>query len=74
MEIIFQKEWDYTFSKNEDNELIFSVLCGTVALFEYHVLLNQDEINQYNKQGKKFIEHLAQKIRNNPNQWTSKKV
>jgi hypothetical protein len=74
MEIIFQKKWDYTFSKKDNNEFILSVLCGTIALFEFEIILNQSEIDQHNKKGKEFIEYLVQKIRDKPDDWISRKI
>ena len=74
MEIIFQKEWDYTFSKKNKNVFILFVLCGTIALFELEIILNQSEINEYNNKGKEFIEYLVQKIRDKPDDWISRKI
>jgi hypothetical protein len=74
MEIIVQKSWDYTFSRNTNGQLILSVLCGTVGLFEIDIILNQDETTQYNKDGEAFIEQLAKQIRDNPHAWSERKT
>ncbi|MDI1257329.1 MAG: hypothetical protein PSV16_14640 [Flavobacterium sp.] len=73
METIFQKEWDYTFSKNGNNKFILSVVCGSIALFEVDIILNQEEINRYNEDGEKFISSLAKTIREKPENWGIKK-
>jgi hypothetical protein len=42
METLLQKPWDYTFSRNDTGELVLSVLCGSVGLFEIDIVLNHE--------------------------------
>ena len=74
METIIQKQWDYTFSKKDDGQLLLSVVCGSVGLFEVDIVLNQEETDQYNELGEVYIDELAKQIRHNPNDWSSRKI
>jgi hypothetical protein len=74
METLLQKPWDYTFSRNDTGELVLSVLCGSVGLFEIDIVLNHEETEQYNKNGETSIDQLAGRIRYNPNDWISRKI
>ncbi|MDR6969174.1 hypothetical protein J2X31_003201 [Flavobacterium arsenatis] len=53
MDIIIKKDWNYSLYSN-NNMLIFSVLCGTVAQFEVDIELNQEEKDKYDSQGEVF--------------------
>ncbi len=73
MSVLIKKDWNY-FLKKDNDKLIFSVLCGTVAQFEVEIELNAEETNQYNNQGQNFLDDLAEKIRSNPSNWKSRKI
>jgi len=73
MEMIFQEPYDYTFSKARNSQLILA-LCGSVGSFELDIVLNQHETEEYNKNGKPFIDNLAGQIRYRPTAWTDRKI
>lgn len=70
-EIAAQKKWVYTLYKTDEGMLL-SVVCGGVAMFNVDVLLSDEEVRQ-SKQDESFIDALAEKIRNNPKQYTPRK-
>jgi len=74
METIIQKQYEYTFSKDVNGQLMISVLCGSVGLFELDIILNQKETEEYNKIGETYIDQLAKQIRYNPNDWSLRKI
>ena len=74
METIIEKQWDYTFSKKDDGQLLLSVVCGSVGLFEIDIVLNLQETDQYDKHGEAYIDQLAKQIRHKPSEWSSRKT
>ena len=53
----------------EDNNgiYIFSVLCGSIGMYERKIELDEDEADEYKKSGKKILDDLAYKISKNEN-------
>jgi hypothetical protein len=74
MEILIQKPWEYTFSKKDNGDLLLSVLCGSVGMFELDIILNQEETGEYNKEGETYIDQLAKQICYSPNDWRTRKI
>ena len=69
MKTIFTKRWNYSLQENEKGELIISVLCGTVGIFEREIILSKIEKKNVNKYGEIFLDKLANDIRNNPDNY-----
>ncbi len=46
-------------------------MCGSVGIFEINVVLTPSEIEEYNQQGKQYIETLARKIQRTPSSYKS---
>jgi len=65
MKNIFIKQWNYSLYEDKKGEIILSVLCGTVGLFEREIVLSEDEINSFNAIGELFLDELANDVRNN---------
>ena len=65
MEKIIDKDWNYTLYK-DGGKLILSVLCGTVAMFDLNVPLNEEEKEDFYLKGEVFLDDLAEKIRFSP--------
>lgn len=73
MREIINKNWDYHFY--EKNNLFFlSVSCGSVAIFEIIIELNEDEINHYNLFGLDYIDNLAKLIQYSPSTFTNRNI
>lgn len=73
MKELIRDDWNYTLYEQEQG-LLLSVVCGTVAIFEVNVLLNEDEIKHFQKDGKDFLQLLADTIRSNPDEYFQRKV
>jgi len=57
-----------------ENELYLSVVCGSVGLFETNIKLNTSELLSYKERGTSFIDELAEKIRNNPQEYSDRNL
>ena len=66
MKEVLKKQWVYTLYKTENNEYIFSVVCGTIGIFEVDITLSVDQIKKYENQGEVFLDELAAKVRYSP--------
>lgn len=65
MEELVKQNWNYILYSHE-NELILSVLCGTVAHYDVEVKLDKEQKAEFKLQGEAFLDNLAQQIRENP--------
>jgi hypothetical protein len=73
MNYLIKKKWDYTLAET-NGAYKLSVMCGTVGAYELEFILNESEINQYLKSGDKFIETLANDVREHPSKYKERKV
>lgn len=65
MQKITEKHYDYILYK-ENEEYIFSVLCGTIAVFDVTIKFNQQEQEEYQQKGEAFLDTFSDTIRSNP--------
>jgi hypothetical protein len=70
---ILQEPWSYALYQDGE-QLLLSVLCGTIGLYERNVVLDPDELASYREQGQPFIAELAQRIRSTPSQYQDRHV
>ncbi len=71
MKKIDASPWNYTLYENEEGKLILSVLCGTSAMYDTVIKLDNDEIELYSS-GQ--ILEVAKKIRDNPKAYSARKI
>jgi len=73
MKEILRSQWNYILCEKE-GELLFSVICGSVAIYEINIFLNDEEIEKYNAGGEGFLKELAEHIRNNSKVYNDRHV
>jgi hypothetical protein len=71
MQELIRKDYDYILYQEEE-KLLLSVVCGTVAVFELTILLTKKEVLQYQQQGEAFTDSLASKIQYNPDDFVKR--
>ncbi|WP_420151068.1 hypothetical protein [Spirosoma sp.] len=74
MKELAKESWNYTLAENESGDLVFTVVAGSVGLYEIKIYLTQTEIDQYQKEGKAYLANLANAIRTNEQQFNSRKI
>lgn len=74
MKELAKESWNYILSENESGDLIFSVISGSVGLYDIKIRLIADEINQYRKEGKLYLATLANEIRNHESRFDARKI
>ncbi len=64
MEILENEQFNYQLTKDGLTYKL-NVVCGTVGLYEISVILNSNQVENYKKEGKRYIAELAQELRGN---------
>lgn len=65
MKKILEKPWTYILYLDND-KYILSVVCGSVAMFEINLVLDDVENAGYREQGEVYISQLAAAVRDAP--------
>jgi len=73
MKEIAKKNWTYILYESK-GKLLFSVICGSVAMFDRNIYLGEDEIAEYNLKKEGYLDALAEEIRSNPDNYLSRHV
>lgn len=66
MKKLIEKTWSYILYQTDDDNLILSVVCGTVGLYDVNIQLNDEEKDKFEKDGTEFIDELALDVSSNP--------
>lgn len=73
MKEIIKQPWQYSFYQDEQ-ELILSVVCGSIGIFEITIKLNEVEKTEYELRGLEYIEELAKKIQYTPSLYSDRNI
>lgn len=73
MKKLMEESYSYILYE-KDEELILSVLCGTVAMFDRTIVLNAEERSAFEKNGKEYIDSLAARIRFSPSSFDERHI
>lgn len=71
-EVVAQKKWVYTLYQTDEG-MVLSVVCGGVAMFNVDVLLSDEESIQIDKD-ERYLDFLAENIRNDPKKYMSNQL
>ena len=71
---IIESTWDYLLEKDDNGDLIFEVVCGTVAIYTIAFCLNDEEVHAWENEGEKFLRHLSYDVRDHPNEYMVRRV
>ncbi len=66
-----QKPWSYILYK-DGKDLLLTVVCGKVGLYEVAFKLNEMEMRLYHQSGNKYIAALALKVKAQPNDFINR--
>ncbi len=58
--------------RDEGGELVLSVLCGGIGMFDVVFTLNDTERQRYEEEGDSFIQDLAAKVRWRPQDYAAR--
>ena len=73
MKILEQEKWSWSLYK-QDDELILSVVCGSVGIYEQAMALNKQEIMAYKSGGSSYLSELANRVRSAPDSFVNRVV
>ena len=68
MKELARSNWNYILYEDDEN-LLLSVVCGSIGLFDRNISLNAVEKKSYLKEGIIYIEKLAVLIRKDPKKY-----
>jgi hypothetical protein len=73
MKELIKESWSHILYE-KDGELILSVICGGVALFDVNIVLNEEERSTFEKHGQDYINTLAGDIRSHPSKFAERNI
>ncbi|KOY86394.1 hypothetical protein AD998_09775 [bacterium 336/3] len=73
MQKITEKYYDYILYKDNE-DYIFSVVCGTIAVFDVTIKLNTQEQKEYQQKGEAFLDTFSSTIRSNPEGFFDRRI
>ena len=73
MKEILRSQWEYMLCE-KDGDLIFSVVCGTIGIYQVNIILNLDETENYEQKGEDYLKELAEKIRYSPKSYNDRHI
>ena len=73
MKELIRKQWDYILFE-KSLVLYLKVLCGSVAIYEIIIKLNDDEKQKYIEKGEIYIDKLAKKIQYSPSNFSDRNI
>jgi len=73
MKELLRSQWNYMLCQKND-DLIFSVICGTIGLFEVNIILNSNEVNSFKEKGEEYLKELAEQIRSSPSLFNDRHI
>lgn len=65
---LLKKQWEYVLYE-DNNELILSVVCGTILVYDVEIKLTEEQKNMFKKEGQKYIDVLSEEIRYSPEKY-----
>lgn len=74
LKLIHSECWSYSLYEDEDENLILSVLCGTVGLYETNIILNEEEIKNYESKKNDFLKSISDVIRRKPSAYRDRHI
>lgn len=74
MKRLIDKGWEYILYQTDDNNLILSVVCGTVGLYDVNIQLNDEEKDKFEKDGTEFMDELALDVSSNPPKYRNRHI
>lgn len=70
---LINKNWDYILSQSE-GDYILEVVCGTVAIYTITFELDEVEKAGFEAEGERYLDHLAWKVRDYPEEYIKRRV
>lgn len=74
MELSRNDNWMYDLQKKENGDIIFSVVCGGIGMYEASIVFNDDEIGGYLREGDDYLVWLAKDISQNTLKYSNRFV
>lgn len=73
MKELLKKDWQYILFE-DDGDLLLKVICGSIAIFELNIKLNDLEKTNFQLLGEEYIDKLANEISSNYPKYQSRSI
>ncbi len=73
MKVVEEARWSWMLLA-EGAEMFLSVVCGTVAVYEIEFALAPEEIEGYAREGKAFLDRLAERVIGMPGTFRARRI
>lgn len=73
MKVVEEAPWSWILLA-EGGEYFLSVVCGTAALYDMEFALDAEEIAGYRREGKAFLERLAEHVIGSPGAFHARRI
>ena len=73
MHVVDEATWSWMLLA-EGEEHVLSVICGTVAVYEIEFALDAEELAAYRRQGRPYIEKLADRVIISPSTFKARHI
>lgn len=67
--LLAESDWDWMLFRDAADDLVLSVVCGTIGVFEVEVILDPSQRAAYDAEGTPFLDRLAADIRYSPRKY-----
>ena len=71
---IIKENWEYVLYQSEAGDLYFSVVCGTVGLYDLDIKLTEQGKLEFESEGTVFLDTLAEEVRTYPSRYKDRQV
>ena len=70
--LIEDQESMYFLEESLDGDLIFTVACGGIYVFNLRIALNLEEVDRFRAEGKPFLDDFAFRVSQNPKAYSAR--
>jgi hypothetical protein len=61
-ELLVDNDRWYTLLENDNGQLVLQVVCGGAFMFEREVVLSEEQLSDYKRLGKSYLDTLALRV------------
>lgn len=73
-ELLRNERLMYSLSETDRGELILSVICGGIGMYEARLILDPEERQSFKAEGESFLDNLASSIAKHPDRYQDRMI
>jgi hypothetical protein len=72
--LLIEKNCDFKLENDEEGNLYFEVVCGTVSVYNISFILNSEETEAWKSNGEVALRHLSYLVRDWPEEYLKRRI